>query len=189
MNTTRTDRIFYYLPVGCLVASLGLNVYLAAALKAHSSRASPHVGEVKIGTVLPPFKAKTLEGKDLLVSYGGQSKTILYFMSARCPWCKVNAPATRELEDCVRNHYKFKAVAPPDENLPSFVTQEHLTYPVLTLANFSQFETYGVAGTPTTVVVDERGVVVRSWTGAYAGGNRDQMAAFFGCKLQGAARP
>jgi hypothetical protein len=145
-----------------LVAGLiGLQAYRRAA----TNVATP--SELKPGTHL------TLAGVD----WHDHARTLLLVLSPQCHFCSESAPLYRRLtEDPVlAKHFHFIAV------LPSRVdeSRRYLNALHVTIGEIRQFDfaSWRVPGTPTLILVDSDGKVVRSWVGKLNADSEEALIA------------
>ncbi len=128
--------------------------------------------ELLVGTQAPEFQLSDVDGSlHSLVDYKGQT-VLLVFTSHTCRYCREMYPGLREF---VRDNTSVKvlllAANSVDENLAflnefSFSGFENLH--VLT-ATQEVFKEYSVIGTPTLVVVDAEGKIVKTGNAITAG--------------------
>jgi peroxiredoxin len=131
-----------------------------------------------VGVAAPDFAIKDTEGVPFsLADVKGKRPALIVFWSIFCEPCRAEMPIIQKL------HEKYKdgglavlAVAldgePLKTSIVGFVKQEGYTFRVLIDeldANemFKVADPYGVAGTPTTYVLDRSGKVLLAKTGRY----------------------
>jgi peroxiredoxin/uncharacterized membrane protein YphA (DoxX/SURF4 family) len=112
----------------------------------------------KIGESVPDFSLADLEGKQITPEDFQGKKTLVTFWSTTCPHC---ANMMEEL----KNWEKEKGADEPDLIVFSDGDlEEHknlkLDSPILLDKNYETAEKFGMAGTPSAVLVDENGKIV-----------------------------
>jgi peroxiredoxin len=135
------------------------------------------------GEEAPAFTLKALDGKTVAFRPGGGKPSLIVFWSAFCPLCRELTPA---INDAARRHGSTIRVASVNLDgkrftnaVQSFVKDNGIRYPVLldSLRNdfFVASDPYGVAKTPTAVLVDASGRV----HSAYAAEDMKKLFANF----------
>jgi peroxiredoxin len=172
-NRSRVDSFVVFLVVAC-VALAGLVVALSfqnRSLKQQLAQGSqPPPPEFHPGDVVEPFNVVADDGSTKPVAFGGgETKTVLLVFSAHCPACQDTVPEWR----------KIFATPPPAGIRVVGIQTDRLdpnpTSPVELAASFP-FPVYGyrrgkpdplskVPFIPTALVIDAKGVVVKSWSG------------------------
>jgi hypothetical protein len=127
-------------------------------------------GRLREGEVLPPETLTKLDGSSWVLRYGKQlPPTVVYAFSPGCRWCQRNSDTVAVLASQVACRYRFVAVSisPDRAALADYVAQHQVGYPVY-LASASFTSDYKVGMTPTTVIADSNGRVVKALAGAYS---------------------
>ena len=155
-------------PVRNALVALGL---AALVLALWSQRGN--VGPVDVGAVAPSYAAATLAG-DTLQLDALRGRVVL--LNVWATWC---APCIEEMPALQRLHEQLAPrglsvvavsvdVAGPrtDADVLSFIDQFGLTFTVLRDASGRIEDAFGVAGLPTTFVIDRNGRIQRKVLGA-----------------------
>jgi thiol-disulfide isomerase/thioredoxin len=119
------------------------------------------------GEEAPAFTLKTLDGKTVVFRPGGGKPSLVVFWSAFCPLCRELTPA---INDVARRHGSRIRLASVNLDgkrftnaVQSFVKENGIRYPILLDSLRGDFfiasDPYGVAKTPTAVLVDDSGKV------------------------------
>jgi peroxiredoxin len=127
-------------------------------------------------TVLPPLRALsvvlsperdfTLVGTDgrsiRLAAWQDRSPLVLSFFATDCHACYQELPSLRSLYDAYRSHGLKMALVSRESTgrLKEFASTQHIPFPVLSDPHHRLHETYGVAGTPFTMLIGRDGHVV-----------------------------
>jgi len=116
--------------------------------------------QIKIGDVPPKFTLPDLKGNKVTVPDEFNGKVLIIRFWADC--CTAEMPAI----DVVYNKYKEKGViiltvnvGQPKEVAEAFVTNLKISYPVLLDTYSITAKQYGVAGLPTTFILDRNSIV------------------------------
>jgi peroxiredoxin len=168
-----------------LAASLGFNTFLGREWwRAHMS--APASPDVLLGEVVPPLRVKTLDGKPETIAYAKQSQpTVLYVFTPSCPWCRRNMNNVKHLTAQRANTFRFIGISLDEKGLGAYVAQHGLTFPVYVDPAPEDRSAYHLGNVPHTLVISQDGIVLKSWRGAYQGGEQAQIEQFFEVKLPG----
>lgn len=174
-----------------LVCSAGLNVFQAERLrslsiKLASTRPEAASGSLAEGAAVPPAEVKDLDGRELLINYGGTgAATVLYILSPSCPWCAQNESNIKYLAQHAGAGYRFVGISLSSQGLAAYLRDHNLGFPVYDEPSQPTSVAYKLGPTPQTIVVSTDGRVLRSWTGSYGGINRLLIERFFRISLPG----
>lgn len=169
----RVDSFVIFLVLAC-VALAGLVVALSLqnrSLKqqlAHGSQPAP--AEFHPGDVVEPFQVVADDGTSKPVAFGeGETKTVLLVFSAHCPACQETLPEWRKVFAAppaagvrivgVQTDRLDKNPAAPEEMAASF------PFPVYGYRHGKPDPLTKVPFIPTALLIDAKGVVVKSWSG------------------------
>jgi hypothetical protein len=173
------SRVAAAVGLAMLMASVALNVYLASKVRRlEEPFLLPRA--LKVGALVPRIRAKTLDGREAEV--GGTalgSPTVFYVFRPGCEWCLRNVPSLRRLLQERGSQYRFVGLS-----LSSLGVAEYLKTNRLPLATYvdlpSDFvSSFGIQGTPQTIVASKNGRVLQNWAGAYKGTTRAEVSNFF----------
>jgi len=132
---------------------------------------------LKIGGPAPDFSLKDLEGQNFVLSEALKSRkgAVVFFWSIFCEPCKAELPVIQELAVAYGDKgIDFVGVildgAPMKEAVNAFIKQEKYTFHTLLDEKdeeeaFKVSDPYGVAGTPTLYILDNKQVVKFSVVG------------------------
>lgn len=177
---------------GLLMCSLGVNLLLArkvASLKAQVSlmRSERQLSE---GDQVPSIPARDLQGQTAVLDYGGTNlPTVLFVITPRCQWCTKNIMNMRTLVEKAGDRYRFVALSLDSEKLTEYVTEHKLNLPIYTELPYGPLHQYKLGGTPQTIVVSPEGVVMKTWSGAFADETQKDVESYFQVRLPGIMDP
>jgi peroxiredoxin len=97
------------------------------------------------------------------VNWGKNGQTLVLALSTQCHFCTESAPFFRQLSEKPGKAFKIVAVLPQSAT----EAQEYLKRQGIHVDQLSQMplEKVGVAGTPTMLLIDQSGIVRKSWVG------------------------
>lgn len=171
-----------FLVTAGLSASLTFNalfLLIGPGLHPHTSGSSEGL---KVGTMAPPLRARTLDGNVLEVS-PGTSPMVLYVISPSCEWCARNMPNINELWRRRSGTYQFVGLSLRGEGLIRFLAQYPLPFPI-GVADTRTIADYGLGTTPTTFVIDGKARIAKKWNGAFVR-SLPSVERYFGVRLPG----
>lgn len=139
---------------GILILSLVLVTVLGCGLVNSSSPQD-------IGAVAPDFTFPTTDGQTVqLSSFRGQP-VLINFWATWCPPCRAEMDHLQAAFEEKGNEVKFIGVNLKEdrETVQEFAEEFGLTFTMALDTGGESSDTYNIKGIPTTVVVDERGVI------------------------------
>jgi peroxiredoxin len=184
MTTPTPQTSIDRLVLALLFLSLAGNVYLGVAVLRWPD-APTRRPDVVVGSVLKPFEAVDLKGRPYVVNTASTTgNTVFYVFTPSCVWCSRNLANLRALLAAAGDRYSVIGVS-LDPNVDSYLKSNGLNFTVLVRPSRQTIATYGLGGTPQTIVVSPTGTVLRVWRGAYGGAAQKEVAEFFGVNLPG----
>jgi peroxiredoxin len=135
------------------------------------------------GDLVPPLRAKTLDGAAVTVDFKRSKATVLYVFAPTCQWCKKNAAAIGALAAGVGQRYPVLGLSLAKQGTPEFLASHSVTFPVYTEIPKEVVQAYRLGDTPHTLVISREGRVLASWSGAYIGSLQKTIEGYFGVKL------
>lgn len=134
------------------------------------------LNEIKVGTQIgnlaPNFELLSLDGNKVQLSDYRGKKVLLNFWATWCPPCRVEMPHMEKFY----NDYKDKDVVVLAVNLthteksvtdvPIFVQDFGLTFPVVMDDNGGTSDVYQVVAYPTSYMIDSNGIIREKFQGA-----------------------
>jgi peroxiredoxin len=130
------------------------------------------IDRLEKGDQVQPFTALTLSGETINVSYTGkETKRILLYFSAECPYCKEQFTYWREMMDKVnRNNYQIIGLVSDSEDVSK--VREYLNSVGcqtlrVAIAPKDIRANYKLTMTPGTIIIDNSGKVEESWFGGW----------------------
>lgn len=141
-------------------------VVASAAMVKHyflSTSAQP-LRQEKQGSVAGPTPGSKISIAG--VEWDRSSQTLVLAISTRCHYCTESAPFYRKLAGEVkgRNDLRMVAVFPKESPTESQQYLSKLSVPISDVEQAS-LGSLGVRGTPTLILVDRNGAVLKSWVG------------------------
>lgn len=134
----------------------------------------------------PVIKARTLEDKEILISYNDVKKsTILYVFSPSCSWCSRNWKNVTTLANSAIKTHRFIGLALSEYNLQEHIRANQIDFPVYKQLSDEVIGKLELGLTPRTLVISPQGKIIKNWVGAYSGAAQQEIEAFFSIKLPG----
>jgi len=117
---------------------------------------------------MPPVTLTANTGEHAAIEFGyGAVPTLFYWFSPTCGWCELNLPNFEALAAQARGRYRLVAVADASPaDLANYREKHRFNFPLYTITA-RQIGLYHFRGTPTSVLVSSRGIVLKVWAGAY----------------------
>lgn len=170
-----------------LLGSVAINVALAHRLREFNHLLGKTSEQaLKPGTLVAPFEAFDLQGRTQTVVYSNIAKpTVVYIFTPPCSWCARNMNNFKELVARREGEYRFIGLSLSKEGLSEYVAKSDLRIPIYSGPSKEMQRKYKLGGTPQTIVVSPEGRILQDWVGAYTGGQKSQVEAFFRVSLPG----
>jgi peroxiredoxin len=163
MSTSRVSRLEAASNIAVIIAS----VILVAVLVRHEWPGSP------------PGSPKALEGATVNLgplTNAPVKRNLVLFISENCHFCEQEMPFYRTLRDKLPSRVSLVAVFPQHEPEPErFLAARSIK--VDHVASSDSLSQIGVTGTPTLLLVDERGKVKHVWLGAQPDAQHEEIVA------------
>jgi hypothetical protein len=138
---------------------------------------APRSPRLEVGTRFPAFKPKTALNQ--AVGNPRPGKRITYYsFSPTCHWCETNMPNMLTLAAALRPQERFVGLTQDSDRLSEYLAEKKFSFPILVLSPGEQLAPR-LGGTPTTIAVNEKGVIERLWRGAYGGTEKLGVEQFF----------
>jgi hypothetical protein len=130
---------------------------------------------VGVASAAPVTVGTSLNGKLPGVDWAKNGHTLILAISTTCHFCKESEPFYRRLKQEVGQGVKMMAVLPQ----PVSEAQQYLNMAGVKVDQVKQLSlgTIGVAGTPTLLLVDAKGVVAKVWVGKLPDQDQEQVLA------------
>lgn len=169
-----------------LASSIMLNLLFAVEL--HRAREVPSgVTAAVTGKKVATLSVMTLDGHHGILDLSQPKRpTIVYYFRPDCHWCMRNLPNIVTLTQELRGSYNIIGLSPPEQSLPGYLSKHHLSFPVYTVAVSGPITALQLSGgTPQTLVINTKGVIVENWVGAYLNRNQTEIEKYFHIHLPG----
>ncbi len=173
-----------------LLGSVALNVVLSTELKTlqFSLMQFETGGNLPEGAEVPALTAiELLSGETVTLTY--DKPTIVYVFSPTCVWCDRNLDNVRYLAKQVENDYVFHSISLVEDGLREYVTLNDIPDGVYWGLSPALKKSYKLGGTPQTLVISEKSVVLKNWVGAYSNEVGEEIEDYFGVELPGVIDP
>ena len=173
-----------------LLCSVALNVVLSTELKTLQFNLMQFEsgGSLPEGAEVPTLTAiELLSGETVTLSY--DKPTVLYVFSPTCAWCDRNLDNVRYLAEQIENDYVFRSISLVEEGLRDYVTLNDIPAGVYWGLSPALKKSYKLGGTPQTLVISEKSVVLKNWVGAYSEEVGEEIEEYFGVELPGIIDP
>lgn len=137
---------------------------------------------IKIGNRAPDFELPALESKKVKLSDFKGKKVLLNFWATWCPPCRMEMPHMERFyedfreKDVVVIAVNVSTTEKSVDDVPKFVKQFELSFPVVLDEKGDVSETYQVIAYPTSYIIDSQGVIRHKFQGAI---NYDMMNQSF----------
>jgi peroxiredoxin len=139
-----------------IVGCLSLSVYLLGRASAAPATAEARASE---GPFAVGQQAPTLPG----VSYQEAESTTMLFIQSRCRFCTESMGFYREISGLRNDGARIVAVSfEPRESFSKYLSDHGLVVDLMAQVSFAD---HGIAGTPTVLAVDRKGIVLGAWQG------------------------
>jgi len=110
------------------------------------------------------------------IDYRGNEQTLIIALSTTCPYCGQSLPLYRRILDTqhsAKKPLKVIALFPNSaDDVAKYLKENQLTIDTITGVDFSSLH---ISGTPTMILVNDRGVVNDFWTGRLDDGEAEQV--------------
>lgn len=120
----------------------------------------------EIGTLAPEFSLKTLSGKSIYLSDYKGKKVLINFWAAWCAPCTKELPALEAYNKASSGVEVISINIDPEDRAKEFAERAGISFPVLLDVDDKVNNDYGIVSIPTTVLVDEEGVIINKHIGA-----------------------
>ena len=166
--------------IAVLLASATVNVALAMRVHELTIGVVPPLA-LPIGTSLGPIDGTDANGKAVSIRFEDSAlPTLIYLVRPGCGWCHRNIENMKALVAQAAGRYRFITLF-----VGSIATNEFDVPEPFALANPLTLQTYKLGGTPHTLLVSQRGVVLNNWPGAYSTTQQREIQRRLGVTLPG----
>jgi hypothetical protein len=126
------------------------------------------------------------DDRNVVVSFAGASRTVLYVFRPTCIWCKRNKRALHSLVSQLSPGDHLIALSLTSAGLSEVAKAEYEGIPTFWNPDRALMERLHLGATPETIVVSKSGAVEASWTGVYTGTTRRAIEALFAVHIEDA---
>ncbi|MGM0844808.1 MAG: peroxiredoxin family protein [Bacillota bacterium] len=120
----------------------------------------------KLGTPAPDFTLNTLSGEEVSLSDYRGKKVLINFWAAWCTPCTKELPALEAFNKASPGVEVISINIDPEDNAKQFAEKAGISFPVLLDEYDEVNEEYRVISIPTTMLIDENGIVTNKHIGA-----------------------
>jgi len=163
-----SSRLFQ--PVNALiVVSLVLNVALARRIQILNGRIAFIIdaNALKVGAPVNPIELIDMKGERTRLTYDALGvPTLIYVMSPGCVWCESNNINMNALVGQAGARYRMFVVSLVKEGADEYRSKHGVSAPIWLLPPEAQ-RALAVGGTPTTVLISPKGMLLAKWVGAF----------------------
>ncbi|WP_416150728.1 TlpA family protein disulfide reductase [Salipaludibacillus sp. HK11] len=153
-----------------MIVSVGGFLWLAQEQQNFERGAIGSVAHAQPGHQAPSFKAKTFLGEDFQLDQARKSGIVLYFWTSWCPYCQASSEAIEEAYQTYGNEINMIGVNAGQHDRRSdaeqFIERNDLHFINVVDENGAISSNYFVPPVPTTVFIDQNGIIVHRKTGA-----------------------
>ncbi|MGI8468095.1 MAG: TlpA family protein disulfide reductase [Pyrinomonadaceae bacterium] len=147
----------------------GFLIFQNLSLKSQLQAFAPK--QIKEGNVFEVFQAKDVNGNVTKIDYdGNNSKRVLLYFHPTCGWCKKQMPYWKELvSNADPAKFKVTAVTVDDnaDEIKGYMNTYGInSWDVLSIKK-DDADKAELSGTPTTIVLDNKGKVEKVWVGMW----------------------
>lgn len=168
-----------------LGASLAANVGLGLELRKQEPDRPPNA--LRVGKRVPEIPVTDRRGRERPLVLSGAMPTVLYVQSEECVWCRRNLASIRALATLRAGRYQFKGLSLSASREKVTAEERLLGFEVVGLERPTA-QRFGLAATPTLIVISADGRVEKMWGGALSGSLQGEVEAYFGVRLPGLQR-
>lgn len=143
--------------------------------------------ELQAGTVVPRLNGLDLNGREINVEYGNDSrKAVVLVFSPHCGFCTMNMPNWKRIVDGLdRRSYRIVAVSIVSDGVKDYINQYGLTdVPIIAEVDPKSRASYEMRSTPQTMIISPNGTVEKVWTGVIEPKDWSELGPSLGLALQ-----
>lgn len=154
-------RVRFFIFISFLAIVIAGYWYVKTPAGTDTQLSVPAETGVSVGKVLVPFALANLEGEKVQVGSSGKV-TVINFWATWCPPCREEMPELNRFSATHRNTVAFYSVNLQESQgkVKDFMQQNGYTFPVLLDSDGAVGKTFRVAAIPTTLIMDNKGVIV-----------------------------
>lgn len=138
--------------------------------------------QVKQGDVLGSFQAKNLKGDEVKIDYSHNSKKILLFFRTTCGYCQKQMTYWKNLVSNADSQvYTITAITTETDTqaIESYIKNYQIENWEVLIIDTAEAEKAKLLATPVTIVVDDKGVVEKVWTGMWQTNDINSAGKYF----------
>jgi hypothetical protein len=171
-----------------LAASLVVNVLLGEKVRELHKQvaASQKPWLMDVGFKVPSFDVLDATGAAVKIEYGSDVRpTLLYTFHPDCGWCNRNWANVQALHEQAGDDYRILVVSRTSEAPKNYAEANRVALPIYHGTSEEFASTFGLRGTPQTIIVSSKGRVLKNWVGAYSDGLQEEIERDLGVRLPG----
>lgn len=186
------QNLRYAAILALLVCSVLINLFQTKKIRQlrHNLSVLKAEGQLSVGARVPPIEGRDPDGNVVSLRYQDSEKpTILYVFSPKCVWCERNFQNVTALVSGSSGNYRYVGVSLAMDTLKDYLSTHDYGFPTYVGVSDDVMRAYKLGGTPQTIVVSREGEVLKTWSGAYTGSNKEEIESYFNTALPGITEP
>lgn len=163
----RKTFIVSFIIIALLTGEVVLLMIQNRGLKSTLESLTNPIKPLQPGERVEPFIVQTLSGNENTITYDDTTMKYLFFvLSTDCPHCLNNLTHWKEIATSDDNvHCDILGISMSNlEETKKYVAERDVSF-YLATAETSFVRKYKIAGVPTTILIDENGIVEKVWIG------------------------
>lgn len=138
--------------------------------------------QAKEGEKFGSFRAINLSNEDVLMDFSSDKESILLFLSTTCGYCRKQMPYWTDLVAKVdKGRYRITAITTETDNeaINGYIDEYKIYDWEILKIRPDEALAANLTATPTTIVLDKSGRVVKVWTGLWQTGYLNSVSEYF----------
>lgn len=179
-KSDKLQTIIFFLATILLIINISL-IFQNLNLRAQLTELRPL--QVEEGDILNGFQAKDLNGNETKIDFlVDTNKTILLFFDSKCGFCMKQMPYWKNLVSNA-SHQNYAVIAITTETNVKAIIDFTKKYGIenwkVLIVNSEQAQRSKLLATPVTLVINNKGVVEKAWTGLWPTEELPSIGAYF----------
>ncbi|MBI5475298.1 MAG: redoxin family protein [Ignavibacteriales bacterium] len=137
----------------------------------------PEIDPLRAGDTVKSFRVQTLGGGFEEYRYEDYSSRHLFFiLSTSCPHCLRNLPNWNKIAEQRTDNVNIFGISTDDIQLTkNYLETKDVKFYLTSLTDTTFKKNYKIGGVPTTILVNEKGVVENVWVGAFTDSTTNEI--------------